>query len=65
MKDTAHSSAIFTPLFERFPCWCPNQMFNNYSALCYTAFIEKNVYGCSDSCLTEVTEGIAMLLESC
>ncbi|CAM9416864.1 unnamed protein product, partial [Hapterophycus canaliculatus] len=30
------------------------QMFNNYSALCYTAFIEGGVYGCTDSCMTEV-----------
>ncbi|CAM9423223.1 unnamed protein product [Scytosiphon promiscuus] len=30
------------------------QMFNNYSALFYTAFIEGEVYGCTDSCMTEV-----------
>ena len=30
-------------------------MFNNYSALCYTAFIKGEVYGCTDSCMIEVT----------
>lgn len=30
------------------------QMFNNYSALCYTAFIEAEVYTCTDSCVAEV-----------
>ncbi|CAM9287375.1 unnamed protein product [Ectocarpus sp. 12 AP-2014] len=30
------------------------QMFNNYSALCYTAFIEEQLYGCTDSCISEV-----------
>eukprot|EP00903_Cladosiphon_okamuranus_P010788 g10194.t1 len=30
------------------------QMFNNYSALCYTAFIEDEVYGCTESCMKEV-----------
>lgn len=39
------------------------QMFNNYSALCYTAFIEGEVYGCTDSCMTEVNEAIAIVLE--
>lgn len=31
------------------------QMFNNYSALFYTSFIEGEVYGCTDSCMTEVS----------
>lgn len=31
-----------------------SQMFNNYSALCYTAFIEAEVYTCTDSCMAEV-----------
>lgn len=30
------------------------QMFNNYSALMYTAFLEDITYSCSSSCLAEV-----------
>lgn len=57
MQDVnAHSSAIFKPSFACFPLLATHaQMFNNYSALCYTAFIEGEVYGFTDSCMTEVT----------
>lgn len=55
---------MFTSLLECLLLFVSqSQMFNNYSALFYTAFIEGEVYECTDSCMTEVTKGVMVLAE--